>query len=442
MVTTTAAQPASPDNEESNAAPAVAEQGRAGTIESLRLPAFRLLLTGTTLDNAAQWIQQVTLGWLMYDWTGSGAALGALNLTRSIATIGLAPLAGVAIDRFPRKALMYVTNSWLLGISAVLGVSLLTGQGQLWWLFLFTFLGGMVQALDLPLRQTVVFVVVPRALAPNAVALVQTGWALMRSLGPAIGGFLILWFGPAGNFLIQASAYCLIMITITKMQFPRSAAANRPVTAKSGLADGIRYVSKEPGIRAFVLMGWVLPLLIIPNYTALPPIYAKVVYDGGPETLGILLSAVGLGGIAGGLVAASLGGVEYRGRVQLLALFLLGSSLMGFALSDQLYFAVPMLVLSGFFEMIYLTSNQTLLQLSIPDAVRGRVMGIVTLNAGLSPVGAVAAGFGADIFGPQKVTMILSGTAILLSVLVYTFSSTVRDHRMSKAIRTHSAKHA
>jgi MFS family permease len=151
-----------------------------------------------------------------------------------------------------------------------------------------------------------------------------------------------------------------------------------------------------------VLLGWVLPLLIIPNFAALPPIYAKVIFGGGPETLGILLSAVGVGGIGGGLVTASLGRVERRGLLQLAALAALSASLIGFALSTSLWVAVPLLAASGFFELIYLTTNQTLLQLSIPESMRGRVTSVVSLNAGLSPLGGLVAGVGADLVGPAR----------------------------------------
>ncbi|MDQ5851076.1 MAG: MFS transporter, partial [Chloroflexota bacterium] len=152
---------------------------RTSAFGALRLPDFRWLLVGTTLSNAAQWIQQVTLSWLVYDLTASGAMLGTLNLVRSVATLGLALAAGVAIDRLSRRSLMFVANGWLFAISLALGLALLAGQTALWPLFVFTFLGGVAQAVDLPLRQTVVFVLVPRLLVPSAVALVQTGWALM-----------------------------------------------------------------------------------------------------------------------------------------------------------------------------------------------------------------------------------------------------------------------
>jgi MFS family permease len=348
--------------------------------------------------------------------------------------LGLAPAAGVAIDRFSRRTLMLAVNGWLLATSLTLGLALLSGRAEVGWLFIFTFLGGAAQAIDMPLRQTVVFTLVPRELAPNAIALVQTGWALMRSLGPAIGGFLILWVGPGGNFLVQAGAYALIALNIMRITFPPGTVGGPRKALLQNLGDGLQYVAREPRTRAFVMMGWVLPLLIIPNYSALPPIYAKDVFGGGPQVLGVLMSAVGVGGIGGGIVTASLGRLERRGLVQLGALLLTSLSLIGFAMSPDLPVALVMLALSGFFEMIFLTTNQTLLQLSIPDEMRGRVMSIVTLNAGLMPVGAIVAGVGADLVGPRAVTIVFSTIAAAIAVIVFLASPTIREYRLSRAI--------
>jgi MFS family permease len=408
----------------------------AGNFAVLRQRNFAWFLTGTTISNSGQWIQQVTLSWLVYELTGSGAMLGTLNLMRSVATLGLAPFAGVAIDRFPRRKLMVGVNAWLFALSLIFGVILSINPTLIWPLFAFSFLGGVAQAVDMPLRQTVIFVLVPRSLAPSAVALVQTGWAVMRSLGPAIGGFLILWVGPQGNFFVQAGAYALVALTILKLNFPPERSQLSGGAARSNLMDGLNYVIKEPTTRAFLLMGWVLPLFIIPNYSALPPIYAKDVFGGGPDTLGALLSAVGIGGIFGGFVSAALSRFERRGLIQLGSLLLLSLSLIGVGLTSVFWISLVCLAVSGFFEMIYLTSNQTLLQLSIPDALRGRVTGIVTLNAGLMPIGALIAGVGADFFGPQVMTLILSSIAGLIAIAVYFFSPIIRDYRLSAAMGT------
>jgi MFS family permease len=407
-----------------------------GTFASLRVRDFRLLLLGTTLANAAQWIQQVTLGWLVYDLTASGTMLGTINLVRSVATVGLAPLAGVLIDLFERRRLMLAINGWLTGISSVLGLVLLSGRAEVWFLFLFTFAGGLAQAVDMPLRQTAAFLLVPRPLAPNAVALIQTGWSLMRSLGPGVGGFLILWFGPGGNFLAQATAYALIAVTVWWIRFPPQPASGRRGGGLQYLKQGLRFVAGERTTRTFLMMGWVLPLLIIPNFAALPPIYAKDVFAGGPQVLGFLMSAVGSGGILGGLLTASLGRVERRGVVQLTSLLLTSLSLIGFALSTELWVALVMLALSGFFEMVFLTTNQTLLQLSIPDELRGRVTSVASLSMGLSPLGSFVAGVGADLLGPATITIVLCTISSAVAILVFCFSATVREYRLSQALAT------
>ncbi len=420
------------------ASTATAPARPAGNFAVLRQRNFAWFLSGTTLSNAGQWIQQVTLSWLIYELTGSGAMLGTLNLVRSVATLGLAPIAGVAIDRFSRRGLLLATSGWLFAISAIFGVILSFNPGLIWPLFAFSFLGGVAQAVSQPLRQTVVFDLVQRAYVPSAVALVQTGWAVMRSLGPALGGFLILWVGPEGNFFVQAGAYGLVAFTILKMSFPPERTALPAGNTRGNLIEGLRYVIAEPTTRAFVLMGWVLPLFIIPTFSALTPIYAKDIFGGGPDTLGALLSAVGIGGIAGGFVTTALGRVERRGAIQLGALLLLSFSLIGFGLSAALWTALLCLGLAGFFEMIFLTTNQTLLQLSIPDELRGRVTGIITLNAGLMPVGALVAGFGADIFGPRLITLILSSIAGVIAVGVYILSPIIREYRLSAAMEKHT----
>ena len=113
-----------------------------GTLSSLRIPNFRLLLTGTTLSNAAQWIQQVTLSWLIYDLTGSGAMLGTVNLVRSISSIAMIPLAGVLIDRLKRQPLLMINNGWLLAITLAFSLLLLFGNNQIIYVFLFSLLAG------------------------------------------------------------------------------------------------------------------------------------------------------------------------------------------------------------------------------------------------------------------------------------------------------------
>jgi len=408
-----------------------------GTFASLRIHNFRLLLTGTTLSNAAQWIQQVTLSWLVYDLTGSGTILGTINLVRAVASLIMIPMAGVLIDRLNRRTLLLIVNGWLFIITLTLGLMLLFGYSHILYLFVFSFLGGMAQTIDMALRQVLVFDLVRRSLTPNAVALVQTGWSLMRSFGPGIGGLLIMWFGPGGNFLIQAGAYALIAVTIMQITFPARKSSLLQRSLLYNIREGIRYIMKDRTTRAFMMLGLVLPLLIIPIFVILPPVYAVEVFgDKSGKVLGFLMAFVGIGGIAGGLVTASLGHLERRGLLQLASLFLLSLSLISFAFSTTLWVALPLLALAGFFEMIFLTTNQTLVQLSIPDHLRGRVTSVVNLNMPLMPLGGLVAGIGSDLLGgPKFITIILAGIVAVIPFLVLLCSPTVRNYRLSKAIK-------
>ncbi len=410
---------------------------KAGPFGSLRIRNFRLLLIGTVLSNATMWIQQVTLSWLVYDITGSGTILGTINLIRSMASLGMIPLAGILIDRMNRRNLILLSNGWLLIITLGLGLVLVFDRSHISHLFIFAFLGGMTQTIEHTLRQVLVFDLVPRSITPNAVALVQTGWSLMRSFGPSIGGFLLLWFGAGGNFLVQAGIYALIMINIMYIHFPERKSDAVRTSAIQNIKEGVRYIVERPLTRNFMLMGFVLPLFIIPIYNILPPIYAVDVFHGGPEVLGYLLSSVGIGGIVGGIVVALIGHVERRGLLQLASLLLLALSLIGFGYSTTLSVALPLLALSGFFEMIFLTTNQTLLQLSIPDDLRGRVTSVVNLNNALFPLGGLIAGSGSDLFGgPKIITVVLGVITGVIAIAVYFGSPRIRNYRLSQAIES------
>jgi MFS family permease len=238
----------------------------------------------------------------------------------------------------------------------------------------------------------------------------------------------------------MSGAYALIAVSFMQIRFPPRKTVLATSSPLQNIKEGLRYVAKERVTRTFMLIGFILPLFIIPIFTILPPIFAKDVFSGEADVLGLLLAFVGVGGIVGGVVTASLGRVERRGLIQLAALFLLSLSLIGFAFCTELWIALLFLALAGFFEIIFLTTNQTLLQLSIPDEIRGRVTSIVNLNMALSPLGGLVAGIGSDVLGgPKMITIILCSIAAGLSVLVLLFSPTVRNYRLSKAISLDSA---
>jgi MFS family permease len=404
---------------------------RAEVFAPLAFARFRIFIVGTTLSNAAQWIGQLTINWLAYDLTGSGATIGTVNMARAASALGAAPVAGVLVDRLGRRRLMAATMLWLCVISGLLAATFLAGRGALWQLYVFALFAGGAQTFDLTLRQAALFELVPRAMAPSALALMWTTWATMRSLGPAFGGYLILWFGPGGNFLVQSLAYALIVLSLAWLPLSANLATRERRGAGKELLEGVRFLLADPRCRTFFVLGWVMPLLVIPIFSTLTPIFAKDVFRGGPETFGLLVSASGAGGILGGLVAARTARMERRAVAQVIALLITGAMFGLFAAAPNFEVAFVALGVAGVFEMMFLSSNQTLLQLAIPDALRGRLTSLATLNLALNPIGAVVAGTAADIFGPRPVALAYAATIALIAVGVLTLSGTIRDHRMS-----------
>ena len=416
-----------------------ASNGKRKSLALLHIRNFRFLWGGTILSNAASWIQQIALNWLVYNLTGSGTMLATINMVWAASSLVMIPFAGVLIDCVNHRNLLLVKNLWLFAIALGLGLILLFGRSHIYYLFIFAFLGGLTQTLDQTLEQVAIFDLVPRAETLNAEALIQIGWAITRSFGPAIGGFLILWFGPGGNFLVQAGAYALITITIMQLQFPAQEFCVIWGSPLENMRKGIRYVMKERVTRTFMLIGFILPLFTIPIFTILPTIYAVKVFHGGANVLGILLGSIGVGGIFGGVATASLARLERQGLVQLVSLFLLSLSIMAFAFSTKLWVTIPLLSLGGFFEAIFLITNQTLLQLSIPQGIRGRVTSVLSLAAALSLLGSLMAGAGSDLLGgPKMITVVLAGIAASMAIFVLFASSTVRNYRLSQGIASNA----
>ena len=200
---------------------------RGGIFAALHHRDYRLLWTGTLFMSAGQWIQQVTLGWLVYDLTGSSVLLGALNGLRALPFLIVGPISGVAADRMDRRKLLLVIQGLLLVSAFIMGLLVLSGDHEVWHIFVFSTITASIWAVNQPLRQTLVSNVVPPKDLMNAVALASLGFNMTKVLGPALGGVLIAYFGPSGNFFVQSAAYVCVLLAIYAMHVPASGAIAR-----------------------------------------------------------------------------------------------------------------------------------------------------------------------------------------------------------------------
>jgi MFS family permease len=411
-----------------------------GIIALFRIPNFNYLFSSSILAYAIEWSSSVILSWLVYDLTGSGTLLGTVNLVSSAGSLCMLLGAGLIVDRFNRRKIVLTETAISLIMVLALGLLIISKHSNMGFVFVFTFIYGMTYTLDWTTRQVLVFDLVPRSQTPGAVSLTQTGWSLMRVLGPMLGGFLLAWFTAGGSFLFQAAIYTMVILALIPMKLPFREMRTTTTSVSSSINDlyeGVKFLFKERATRIFFLLGIIMPILIVPIFTILPPIFAVRIFgDSSGRVLGFLTAFVGIGGIIGGLFTAYLRRFEHWGALQLVAIFFLSVSLIAFAFVKTLPAALALMVVAGFFEIIFLSVNQTLIQLAIPDSLRGRVTAAVNLTWILGVIGSLISGVGADIFGPKAITIVMAAATAVLVVVIYLISPTVRNYRLSSSVKS------
>ena len=389
---------------------------------------FRRLWAGSLLSWSGQWIQQAALGWVVYEITGSGALLGAVLGARAIPMLLLTPLSGVAADRWDRRRLMQASQVLASGVSLAFGAALAAQAVGTWMLFAFTILMGASNVIDRPARMSTAFDLVPREVAIKAVALNTIGFSMMRILGPAVAGYLIAAFGAAGSFFVQGALYGASALMVLLVAFPvRKPKA--PAGAFAEMKEGLRFAARDARTRLLLALGALPFLLLVPVWSTLMPIYAKDVFAAGPQGLGLLLTAVGVGGTFGGFAANALAHVERQGLVQAAWVIVMSAAIVGVAASPTIAWALVFTAIAGAAEMAHWASNAAVLQMSAPEAMRGRMSSLLMLNPGLISVGALIAGPLADLLGVRGASLALAGTATGAVLLLYFLSPALRELR-------------
>ena len=365
----------------------------------------------------------------MYEVTGSGALLGAVMGARAIPMVLLAPLSGVAAERYNRRWLLQGSQLFAAAVSLSFGVALALGIVSVWMLFAFTVLMGSANVLDRPARLTTAFELVPRADAVKAVALNTTGFSMMRIVGPALAGYLIGWIGAAGSFFIQGVLYASSAAMVLMVVFPPRREPRAGRSAFAEMLEGLRFATGDARMRMLLFLGALPYLLLVPVWSTLLPIYAKDVFVAGPQGLGLLLTGVGVGGTLGGLVANALARAERQALIQAVWIVVMGLSIVGLAASPSLVVAIVFGVLGGAAEMAHTASNMAMLQMNAPEEMRGRISSLTMLYPAMISTGAFLAGPLSDLLGVRGASVALAATAIAAMGVLYFASPRLREMR-------------
>jgi Arabinose efflux permease len=352
---------------------------------------FRLYFSGQLVSLIGTWMQQVAMGWLVYRLTGSVFLLGLLGFASQIPILLFAPFGGVISDRYDRRRLMMATQALAMVQALVLAALTLGGWVQVWHLVLMASLLGIINAVDAPARQSlVVFLVADKADMPNAIALNSLAMNATRLVGPALAGAVIGLVGEGVCFLLNGLSYLAMLLALLQMKPP--AHPRRSHSLLGGLKEGLAYAAGHRPILALLALAALVSVTVVP-YIVLMPYYAREVFHGGADTLGLLMAASGLGAMAASLFLASRKSVAALARHVPAAANLGAAALMAFSFSTSLWLSLPALVLAGFGVIATAAGTNTLIQSLVEERFRGRVMALFTMAfMGMAPIGNLLAG--------------------------------------------------
>lgn len=357
------------------------------------------------------------MSWLVYRLTGSTLLLGVTAFAGQIPILLLAPFAGVWSDRFDRRKLWMGTQFLALLQALILAGLTVSGAVEVWQIVAMAILLGVITAFETPIRQSMMTNMVDEQKdLPNAIALNSFTVNVARLLGPAIAGIVINLVGEATCFLLNGLSYLVVIIALVKMKIHLE---TKPKHSGVGtLKEGITYAIKIPEIRTSLIFLGIVSFLATP-YVVLLPVYAKVVFHGDAQTLGLLLSSAGLGAVFGTIFLASRKGVDKLRNITIFAGTSAGIALMGFAFSTILWLSVVLMVLAGFGVVVTAASTNMSLQTIVEGRFRGRVMSMYTIAyLGMSPLGGLAAGVLADHIGTPS-TLFLGGLICAFSGAIF-----------------------
>jgi MFS family permease len=393
---------------------------------ALRHRNFQLFFSGQLISLIGTWMQTVAQSWLVYRLTGSGLLLGSVGFASQIPVFLIAPIGGITADRGNRQRIVIGTQTASMILAFALAALTLSHTVRVWHIFVLAALLGVVNAFDIPGRQSFLVDMVGKEDLMNAIALNSSMFNGARVIGPAVAGVLVARLGEGWCFFVNGVSYIAVIAGLLMMNVHAPARASAQTSPWEHIIEGFQFVRHTAPIRTLLLLLGLVSVTGMP-YVVLMPIFAdKILHNGGQEfasligshdlgavRLGILMGATGVGALLGALTLAVRSGVKGLGRWVAVCCGGFGLSLIFFAFSKSFWLSVLLLLPVGYFIMLQMASSNTLIQVMVPDALRGRTMALYSMMfMGMAPVGALLGGALSDRLG-APLTVALGGLASL-----------------------------
>jgi MFS family permease len=393
-------------------------RGIAFMLRALNHKNYRLFFSGQSISLIGTWMTRIATSWLVYRLTGSALLLGVVGFAGQIPSFILAPFAGVLVDRWNRHRLLVVTQVLALLQSLAMALLALTGLIKIWQVIVLSVFQGLINAFDMPARQAfVVEMVDKRDDLANAIALNSSMVNAARLLGPSIGGVIIAAVGEGWCFMIDAISYLAVIASLLAMSItPRMLQPTNDANIFQQLREGWIYAARFAPIRNLLVLLALVSLVGMP-YTVLMPVFANEVLHGGPNTLGLLMAASGVGALVGAMFLAARRSVLGLGKFIPLAAAAFGAGLIAFSFSRVLWVSLTLMIVTGLGFMVQMAASNTVLQTIVDEDKRGRVMSFYTMAfMGTAPFGSLLAGSVAERIGAPH-TLLFGGIGCILGAL-------------------------
>lgn len=391
------------------------------TFRALKYKNYSLFFAGQCISLIGTWIQQIALSWLVYKLTNSALLMGVIMFTGSLPSLFISPFAGVFIDRINKYKALIIVQVLFMAEAFILAVLTITGAVQIWHVIVISALMGITNSIDMPLRQSFVIQLVDDSNdLGNAISLNSSMFNLARMIGPAVAGALIAAVGEGMCFMINSLSYIAVICALFAMTITYKQKKQHSQTKKviHELAEGFKYAFQLKPIKK-ALLYLALSSFIGMSFQVLMPIFAEQILKGNAQTLGILMSVSGIGSLIGALKLASRKNNEGLEKFIFAASILFSIGLIGLAFTHHVILAALLLFLTGFGMVTIMASCNTIIQSTVDEDKRGRVMSIYTMAfIGTAPLGCLFEGAVAEHIGVPH-TFLLSGIIMLVFVLAF-----------------------
>jgi MFS family permease len=382
---------------------------------SLRSRNYRLYFTGQGISLIGTWMQNIALSWLVYRLTGSVFLLGLIAFSSEIPNFILSPFTGVLTDRFNRLRIMIFAQSLFLLQSLSMALLVLLGFIEVWHIFTLSILFGIISAFEAPARQSLVVDLIEKQEdLGNAIALNSALFNGARLIGPAIAGITIALVGEGVCFLLNTVSFIAVIYALLQIKIPEKSIVLKTVNLRESFAEGLRYTFHSVPIRTLLLILAALSLTGLP-FMVLMPAYAKDILNGGSDTLGFLMSALGAGALAGAIYLAARNSILGLGKIISIFTVLLGLTIILASFSQTLFLSLIVFFFAGLSMILCIAAINTMLHALADEDKRGRVMSFYAMALmGTVPIGNLIAGSIASGIGIAG-TLLMGGIVTALA---------------------------